>query len=1350
MSLNHYWESFIRKLKGKPGSRDNFENLMLELLKAEYPEKEVHRVASSPGDGGIDILVQQDNGIDIYQCKFFTDELSDSQRNQIRKSFNKAMEDKGVTVLRWFLCMPREQELEEISWVHNFIKKRSDNYGVEIHFIYGTEITNLMEAVAPNLIEKYFTITPKKIFTNKALIVPLTKSNSNCAQGGTYIPRDDLLDKIANCFGSQIDGKRIVFLSGMGGCGKSELARAYADKWHEKFEDIFWLTCQDGVTPNFKAIMSGAKTLCDVQEADVVGFSDHVLIIVDNYNLHDEEFMNELMNGTGAADVIVTTRLGRIGSFSHQIIPVESDDPHTFGYSVFEKNYSKPTQFGEIKKIEENEIKYVHDICKKVHYNTMFISLIAVRLREYNNLTIIECSKKIRIGIGAIKGKIDFSKDQKSRTEEMNGILRFLFSDILTHSFSDDQKSILTLLSLSPATWYEYDYILSLMNGSNQDTEFEYAIHSLLTFGWLQGNNKNIALHPLIAEVISDQSIQITDSLFFSGLLKNYLGLPAEFLNTEKHLINKILQQAIASSEEIIAVMLLLCDERYKAYFEDKYPAVNVAYFVYVNHAGERHFLYRNLETNTTHSLLSIESLEEESTNANLLSLYNSGISYKLDLSVAFYEKMIAWIPPGLCYKDQFITGVTFNTQIITISDAAFYDCNNLNDELYLPDGLLHIEDMAFFQCNNLHGNLHLPDTLISIGFKAFSSCSSLSGQLILPKKLEELGGYAFYGCENLIGNLHLPDSLSAIGDGVFWGCKNLDGVLHLPDRLTDIGDGAFLNCNSLSGELNLPETLTSIGVSAFWGCHNLCGELHLPIGVKRIGDNAFRECSMLEGALYLPDNLTDIGADAFRGCHGLQGKLHIPKNLVSISNGTFSECDGLSGKLCLPEKIIDIGDNAFYSCNSLSGELRLPDGLSNIGHGAFYGCSGLSGKLRLPSNIRHIGECAFYGCSGLEIDDETTNQSPHVDIEPLAFSGCENTSIKKNLSNNITENYCIHKSSDEILRFISTLAAIVDYAFANKKSLTGSLIFSNNLSFIGNCAFRGCNGLSGELLLPAGLTHIGSFAFLSCTSLCGDLHIPNSVTSIGEGAFENCSGLNGELHLPENLITIHNDTFWFCSQIKGELLLPKNISAIGEHAFWGCSSFSGELHLPESINKIGAFAFRDCSKFSGKLLIPDGLSRIENGVFFGCSGLNGELILPSGLLDIGNCAFDGCHNISGKLQLPNGLKSIGVRAFAECYCLSGELCLPESLTRIDSFAFEDCRGFIGELHLPNSLTFLGSSAFSGCLRINKIIFHNQDTKIEGTLIPYASPIICGYKHSTAEEYARYNGLIFEELNPAE
>ena len=70
----HRWENFITIHGGLEGARNVFEKAMDELLSAEnqgeggpYPYSQ-----SGTGDGGIDVYVHHEDGIDIYQCKFFT------------------------------------------------------------------------------------------------------------------------------------------------------------------------------------------------------------------------------------------------------------------------------------------------------------------------------------------------------------------------------------------------------------------------------------------------------------------------------------------------------------------------------------------------------------------------------------------------------------------------------------------------------------------------------------------------------------------------------------------------------------------------------------------------------------------------------------------------------------------------------------------------------------------------------------------------------------------------------------------------------------------------------------------------------------------------------------------------------------------------------------------------------------------------------------------------------------------------------------------------------------------------------------------------------------------------------
>ena len=161
MASIYNWESFIRIHGGEAGARDVFEKAMDELLRAENPDKEVHIVKAVQGDGGIDVYIHQEGGIDIYQCKFFMGSMNSSRWSQIKESFTKAMEPKGVKVLRWVLCMPREMQKEDIAKWDQFLKDRS-SYDVEISLIDGNEIIARMRKCdrekGTDLIERYFVV----------------------------------------------------------------------------------------------------------------------------------------------------------------------------------------------------------------------------------------------------------------------------------------------------------------------------------------------------------------------------------------------------------------------------------------------------------------------------------------------------------------------------------------------------------------------------------------------------------------------------------------------------------------------------------------------------------------------------------------------------------------------------------------------------------------------------------------------------------------------------------------------------------------------------------------------------------------------------------------------------------------------------------------------------------------------------------------------------------------------------------------------------------------------------------------------------------------------------------------
>ena len=87
------WTLF-QMLGGIAGQREIFEDICRKIVLAEHPSTRPLR--EHKGDHGIDFFSGDwQTGMDVYQVKFFREEVGDSQQAQIRKSYDKILEEKG-------------------------------------------------------------------------------------------------------------------------------------------------------------------------------------------------------------------------------------------------------------------------------------------------------------------------------------------------------------------------------------------------------------------------------------------------------------------------------------------------------------------------------------------------------------------------------------------------------------------------------------------------------------------------------------------------------------------------------------------------------------------------------------------------------------------------------------------------------------------------------------------------------------------------------------------------------------------------------------------------------------------------------------------------------------------------------------------------------------------------------------------------------------------------------------------------------------------------------------------------------------------------------------------------------
>lgn len=148
--MNRDWRDFKAIHSNLEGARESFEDACELLFRKVYPNKHVSKVQVKHGDGGIDVFIGEFGiePITVIQCKFFLDSFSDSQKTQIKSSFNTAFNNKKFELKEWILCMPRSIDIDENSWwfkwKHNKIKEISkDNEFIKL--INGNELISLMK-----------------------------------------------------------------------------------------------------------------------------------------------------------------------------------------------------------------------------------------------------------------------------------------------------------------------------------------------------------------------------------------------------------------------------------------------------------------------------------------------------------------------------------------------------------------------------------------------------------------------------------------------------------------------------------------------------------------------------------------------------------------------------------------------------------------------------------------------------------------------------------------------------------------------------------------------------------------------------------------------------------------------------------------------------------------------------------------------------------------------------------------------------------------------------------------------------------------------------------------------------
>lgn len=377
-------------------------------------------------------------------------------------------------------------------------------------------------------------------------------------QDNYFVGRKEELNKMDKFF---FEDKHVLYLSGYGGVGKTELAKYYCFNNNYGFDTIIWLDYKG----NIKNLIMDDDTF-DIYNTDAKSFrgkedklrlikhlvDKYTLIVLDNYDSQDQELIDLL---SLPCKMLITTRLqvkDLIDDQESQVLNVGVLSEEEC-FKVFKKYYDVDVMD------EEND--YIHKIIDYFERYSLIIPLIAKELRVSDTLPSEKYQEIIKYGIkNTSHTKINHSKDNRLSKETTYVHLKTVFN---TAKLSDEAKRMLYILTLlgnisiskSEISFYSglmdnVEEILEkdLLKSFSSDIVLKYKKHIqletvnyLIETGWLEYDERlnMVTCHPIIRELIKNECVMPYSQLkFFSYYLKKIVyKLYYDYMDDEAFII---------------------------------------------------------------------------------------------------------------------------------------------------------------------------------------------------------------------------------------------------------------------------------------------------------------------------------------------------------------------------------------------------------------------------------------------------------------------------------------------------------------------------------------------------------------------------------------------------------------------------------------------------------------------------------------------------------------------------------------------------------------------------------------------------------------------------------------------
>lgn len=328
---------------------------------------------------------------------------------------------------------------------------------------------------------------------------PYLKSSAYTVQD-FFVGRDVEIREIHE----KLSENRILFLSGIGGIGKSELAKHYAQTYRSDYEtvifapyvsDVSMLIRNDTAIPIYNFTPYPAETPEDYCARKLKKLhelcDERTLIIVDNLDRNNDPDIEKLLEL--GCKMLITTRRDFTGFGKPQLFIDSLQDPRQIR-AIFDQYYASQN---------EEESHCVDEIIAILEGHTMAVELIAKQINA-EWATADEILEKLKeTGVAGIgDSAVDSGKDGLTSRNAYAHIKALFDLSIFKKNNNENALYVLANLALVPHTGIDRRSFAKWCKLDQHGGK--HVINELTKTGWVRKSKeqRNISLHPVVSDVV--------------------------------------------------------------------------------------------------------------------------------------------------------------------------------------------------------------------------------------------------------------------------------------------------------------------------------------------------------------------------------------------------------------------------------------------------------------------------------------------------------------------------------------------------------------------------------------------------------------------------------------------------------------------------------------------------------------------------------------------------------------------------------------------------------------------------------------------------------------------------------